>query len=306
MKNQPLQLLVLIGLLVRVSATQAQPAVNATSVNRTDESAITETAPRQAKATESSVYIKAYGFYSLLTPGTQINYNYSQSQSSLPNSYQPVKTRLGQGPRAGIGLGLIASDFINVGIDADLLFGTALTTNYDVFVGSDSNLSRYVISNTTTLKVLSVIPSVTFKALSRPSYYIYNRLGLVGGIVLEYKTIDNRLETPTKGASTTSIGTANYTKNSLAIGYQAALGIQFRLSQAIRGFVEVVAYNQSFKPKEIQSTTVSTKSGISTTQSSTTEYKSQGDFNKSDPSEQPNFNVAINSVGAGAGLVVRF
>lgn len=300
MKNQQLYFLVLFSLLIRVTTIQAQPSVNATDTNRSSESATTETAPRKAKATESPVYIKAYGFYSLLTPGTQINYSASQSQSTSPTIFTPINTRLGAGPHAGIGLGLIVSDFINVGIDADIFFGTALKDNSNFY-----SSSYYQRSSTTTLSVLSIIPNITFKALSRPSYYIYNRLGLMGGIVLDYKIADNTLETPTKGASTMSVSTSTYTKNSLAIGYQAALGIQFRLSQAVRGFVEIVAYNQSFKPKELQSTT-NTSGASASIQSSTTEYKSQGDFNKTDPTEQPSFNVAINSVGVGAGLAFRF
>ena len=297
---------ILLTLLIRVSATQAQSTVALNTVNRSVESTTAEKTPRTIKATEAPFYIKAYGFYSLLTPGAEINYGGTQSQISSPTIYKPVNTHLGAGPRAGIGVGLIVSDFINVGIDADMLFGTALKVDYDVYVGSSSAASHYIVSNTTTLKVLSITPNITFKALSRPAYYIYNRLGLVGGVVLDYKTVSNSLETPTKGAATTSIGTSSYTKNSLAVGYQAALGIQFRLSQAIRGFVEVVAYNQSFKPREVQASTTSIKSGATTIQSSTTEYKDLGDYNKSNPYEQPSFNVAINSVGVGAGLVFRF
>ncbi|QDK77717.1 hypothetical protein EXU85_03545 [Spirosoma sp. KCTC 42546] len=297
---------ILISLLIRVSATQAQPTVGLNTVNRSVESTVAEKAPYTSKATEAPFYIKAYGFYSLLTPGTEINYSGSQSQISSPTTYKPINTHLGAGPRAGIGVGVIVSDFINVGIDADVLIGTALKVDNNVFVGSGSTYSFYAISTNTTLRVLSIIPNITFKALSRPAYYIYNRLGLVGGLVLDYKTTSNVLETPTKGAVTTSVGNTTYTKNSLALGYQAALGIQFRLSQSIRGFAEVVAYNQSFKPREVQNTTTSTKSGVATLQNSTTEFKDQGDYNKSNPYEQPSYNVAINSVGIGAGLVVRF
>ncbi|WP_157587416.1 hypothetical protein [Spirosoma arboris] len=298
--------LVLIGLLLRISATQAQPIAVLNTADRSDESTTTETVPRTTKATEAPFFLKAYGFYSLLTPGTEINYSGSQSQINLPTTYKPVNTHLGAGPRAGIGVGLIVSDFINVGIDADILFGTALKVDNNVFIGSNSSASFYNISTTTTLKVLSIMPNITFKALSRPAYYIYNRLGLIGGVVLDYKTTSNFLETPSKGAVTTSVGNTTYSKNSLALGYQAALGIQFRLSQSIRGFAEVVAYNQSFKPRELQASTTSTKSGVTTVQSSTTEFKDLGDYNKSNPYEQPSFNVAINSVGVGAGLVFRF
>ena len=300
--------LIFIGLLIRVSITQAQQAVALNTINYPVKPTNTKrgTDPGNTKASEASFFLKVYGFYSLLTPGTQINYNASQSQVSSPNLYKPTNTHLGAGPRAGIGVGLIVSDFINVGIDADVLFGTPLKTNNNVFVGSGSSASFYSISTTSTLNVLSVIPNITFKALSRPSFYIYNRLGLVGGLVLDYKDVSNALETPGKGATTTSVSTGTYTKNSLAVGYQAALGIQFRLSQAIRGFVEVVAYNQSFKPREQQGSYSSTTNGVTTAQSSTTLFKDLGDYLKSNPNEQPSYNVAMNSVGVGAGLAFRF
>ncbi|QMW00383.1 hypothetical protein [Spirosoma foliorum] len=299
--------LLLIGLLLRVSTTLAQPVVALNTRNNSDKPTRTAIAPRNTKASEAPFFLKMYGFYSLLTPGTEINYSSSQSQITAPTIYKPINTHLGAGPRAGIGAGLIVSDFINVGVDAEMLFGATLKTDYNVFVGSSSSTaSFYAITSNTTLKVVSVIPNITFKALSRPSYYIYNRLGLVGGVVLDYKTVSNTLQTPPKGATTTSVNTTDYTKNSLALGYQAALGIQFRLGQAIRGFVEIVAYNQSFKPKELQGTTNSTTNGTTSVQSSSTVFKDLGDYNKENPYEQPSFNVAMNSVGVGAGLVFRF
>ena len=291
-------------LVVTIAATQAQSVSPIYALNESQRPATPKAAPAKPKATEAPFYVKLYGFYSLLTPGNQINYDLLQTQSSLPNSFKATKTSLGTGPRAGLGIGFIVSDFINVGIDADVLFGTSIKTNTNVFSGSNNVFSNYNINSTTTLNVLSIIPNITFKALSRPSYYIYNRLGLVGGVVLAYKTVTQTVQTPGKGAITTSEYTSKYTQNSLAIGYQAALGVQFRLSQSIRAFAEVVAYNQSFKPREVQHTGSSTTSGKITTSSSTSSYKDQGDFFNTH--ESPSINVAINSVGVGAGLSFRF
>lgn len=296
--------MLLMLLVVKITATQAQSVSSLYAFNKSQRPETTEVAPAKPKATEAPFYVKLYGFYSLLTPGTQINYDVSQTQSSLPNSFKATKTNLGAGPRAGLGIGFIVSDFINVGIDADVLFGTSIKTNTNVFVGSGTTFSNYNINSTTTLSVLSIMPNVTFKALSRPSFYIYNRLGLIGGVVLDYKAGAQTVETPGKGAIITSEYTSKYTKNSLATGYQAALGIQFRLSQTIRAFAEIVAYNQSFKPREVLVTGSSTTSGKTTVSSSTSSYKDQGDSTNAD--ESPSINVAINSVGVGAGLLVRF
>ncbi len=296
----------LIGVLVRLTTAQGQPVTASNAIGYTTGPVTPATDPRTTQATESPVYVKAYGFYNLLTPGGDLNYSYSQTQFTTPTAFKLTDKSLGAGPRVGIGLGYIVSDFINLGLDAEILFGTALKNDNNFFSGTSSNPVKYVNTINSTLKVLSVIPNVTFKALSRPSYYIYNRLGLVGGVVLEYKQTVNQVATPTKGAVTTELSTSEYTKNSLALGYQVALGIQFRLSQKLRAFAEAVAYNQSFKPQEIKGTSSSTTSGKTTTSSSTTLYKNEGDYNKSNPNEQPSFNVAINSVGLGAGLVLRF
>ncbi|GAB4044096.1 hypothetical protein GCM10028810_09030 [Spirosoma litoris] len=260
---------------------------------------------------EAPFYVKLYGFYSLLTPGSQVATSYTSGLSGMTNSgFKNNSSGLGAGPRAGIGVGVIVSDFINLGIDADMLFGSALTTEYI----SKSSTYTSTGTTTTTLKVLSITPNITFKALSRPAYYIYNRLGLVGGIIMDYKTNSNNLYAPTTGTSTTTIAETDYRQNSLAIGYQAALGIQFRLSQSLRGFAEIVAYNQSFKPKEslYTSTTTNTKTGIVTSKSSTiSQYKNEGEYTNTkqdgiDVYQSASYNVVMNSIGVGAGLMFRF
>ncbi|WP_460954108.1 hypothetical protein [Spirosoma litoris] len=305
--------LTLLFCLVAGSATvQAQSIASLNPVSRSSESRPTENAPRQPKAmVEAPFYVKLYGFYSLLTPGSQVATSYTSGLSGMTNSgFKNNSSGLGAGPRAGIGVGVIVSDFINLGIDADMLFGSALTTEYI----SKSSTYTSTGTTTTTLKVLSITPNITFKALSRPAYYIYNRLGLVGGIIMDYKTNSNNLYAPTTGTSTTTIAETDYRQNSLAIGYQAALGIQFRLSQSLRGFAEIVAYNQSFKPKEslYTSTTTNTKTGIVTSKSSTiSQYKNEGEYTNTkqdgiDVYQSASYNVVMNSIGVGAGLMFRF
>ncbi|UFH52285.1 hypothetical protein [Spirosoma sp. KNUC1025] len=300
-------IILLIGLLVQAVASQAQSTQTSNSLNQSGESATKAIAPARTNATESPFYIKLYGSYGLLTPGVQIRYSESLSQTGQVFPFKTTNKGLGAGPRAGIGIGVIVSDFINLGIDADILFGTAIKINnsYTDDLYSSSNTSS------TTLKLLSITPNITFKALSRPAYYIYNRLGLVGGLVMEYKTVNNRIDLPTSGVgvNTTNVTTNSYTENSLALGYQAALGVQFRLSQAIRGFVEVVAYNQSFKPKRLEVASTDDVGGQITNKVVVTEFKDEGNIVNSttaQPNQSLSFNVSVNSVGIGAGLVVRF
>ncbi|QDK77718.1 hypothetical protein EXU85_03550 [Spirosoma sp. KCTC 42546] len=297
--------MLLIGLLMCTAMVQAQSTLASNTLHPVDKTAAPETAPRKTKASESPFYVKLYGSYGLLTPGVQINYSETQSATGIAFPFKTTNKGLGAGPRAGIGVGLIASEFINVGVDADILFGTAVTITNSYNDGSFT----YTNSSSTTLKVLSITPNITFKALSRPAYYIYNRLGLVGGLVLDYKTVDNALNQPNRGVASSFETTATYTKNSLALGYQAALGIQFRLSQAIRGFAEVVAYNQSFKPKRLEVVSSNVIAGKPTNGVVVTEYTDEGSIvnsTTSQPNQALSFNVAMNSVGVGVGLVVRF
>ena len=295
-------------------AAQAQPAIALNTTNYSTDPGTTTNAPHKPKATiESPFYIKVYGLYGLLTPGSQV----STSYTSLPitgmptnssTSFKNNSTGLGAGLRAGLGIGLIVSDFINLGIDADMLFGSTLATEDNYKAATYTSTT----SSSTNFKVLSIIPNVTFKALSHPSYYIYNRLGLVGGIVMDYQVNSNSLYAPTTGASTASVYQNDYRKNSLAIGYQAALGIQFRLSQSLRGFAEIVAYNQSFKPKEDLYTSTNTKTGTATTNYTyLTQYSNQGPSTSTkqdgiDVYQSPSYNVVMNSISVGIGLMFRF
>ncbi|MGA0560252.1 hypothetical protein ACO2Q8_26550 [Larkinella sp. VNQ87] len=305
-----LRLFTVLGCLVAgLTATHAQSLLTRNSATTPTDPETAVSSPRKLKATESPVYVKVYGFYGLLTPGSQItSSSTSNSSGSTSTSFKTNKRGLGAGPRTGIGIGLIISDFINLGIDADMLFGAPIST------ANSYKGTNYTYNNTssTTLRVLSITPNITFKALSRPAYYIYNRLGVVVGKVMDYKGVQDSENIPAAGASTISNTTEEYTKNTLALGYQAALGIQFRLSQSLRGFVEVVAYNQSFKPRELHNVSVSTRNGGIMNQSSYyVEYKDQGEYTTTNRDgdevyQGPSYNVAMNSVGVGAGIVFRF
>ncbi|WP_245859933.1 hypothetical protein [Spirosoma aerolatum] len=128
---------------------------------------------------------------------------------------------------------------------------------------------------------------------------------------MDYKTTSNSLYAPTTGASTTTSSETNYRENSLAIGYQAALGIQFRLGESLRGFAEIVAYNQSFRPKESLYTSTSTKSGSTTKSTYIYQYKTEGEYTNTkqdgvDVYQSASSNVVMNSVGVGAGILFRF
>lgn len=292
-----------IGLIAGLQTIQAQSFITQNTQASVGGVATSALSPRNPKAVESPFYLKAYGFYSLVTLGTD------RSLSRTSTGFNVASKGLGAGPRIGGGIGFIISDFVNVGIDADLLLGDKLETS-SAYKESNSN---YILTRATTLKVLSFVPNITFKALSRPSYYIYNRLGLVGGLVLDYNIVQNRIETPLNGTAIKNEYTIDSRKNGLAVGYQVALGIQLRLSQHLRGFAELVAYTQSFEKREDLISSVTTNQNGTVLQSnlSISQYKSQGEYVRTtqggiDVSQLPSLNVHISSVGLSTGLLFRF
>ncbi|GAA4395318.1 hypothetical protein GCM10023187_02060 [Nibrella viscosa] len=253
----------------------------------------------------SPIYLKVYGYYGPLTPGSLLSSTYSNNATG-GQTFKTTRFGLGAGARAGIGIGFIASDFINLGLDADWLFADKLkrenATSYNNFTYSNTI--------TTNLQVASLVPNITFKALARPSYYIYNRLGIMVGAVLTYEQVINELNTGPKVSPTTGVYRWRFSKNSLALGYQAALGVQFHLSETLRGFVELVAINQSFRPQEGTFSYVSTQDGKTLSNDATSFVYKSGVAGVTTDAQGRNVvpvtNVAMNSVGVGAGLVYRF
>jgi len=170
-------------------------------------------------------YVKIYGGYGLLTPGSYKPY------SSGTGSVSVSGQGLGSGLHYGGGIGYVVNDFLNIGLDADYLDGRKITTT----TGSAS--SPYV--TTFTHSVFSIIPNITFKALSEPTYYIYNRLG----IIMAVNTKLNQLTTDStsNGNNLYSLGNDNtkYTVG-FSAGVQAAIGVQFEIAKNIKGFGEIV------------------------------------------------------------------
>lgn len=206
-------------------------------------------------STNSSVYVKIYGAYGLLAPGS---YKGSSALIDEPVKFNVVKKGMGGGIRTGIGIGIILNEFINIGIDGEYLIGNKIRLKENITaVESNANgASGYTLEAQKTLahEVVSIIPNVVFKALSRPTYYVYNRLGVVVGFPLNmtedyfqhynfhndfgdpYTIEDRDILATYKGKHTLKI----------AIGYQFSIGVQMVLSEKIRGFMELSAYNISY------------------------------------------------------------
>jgi len=273
------------------------------------------TAETQAQATDGQVaktrfFFKLYGNYGLITPGSdrvtaRIHPNGGDEQFSVGNR------GLGAGLHCGGGVGLVASDFLNLGIDVDYLKGNKLQTNEI----SDGGGQYYTFSrNTTNYSILSVIPNVTFKALSKPAYFMYTRIGIILTTKIKYATGElDSADYPSTATRITEQDNVDYSFK-LNAGVQIAFGAQFTLVKNLRGFVELTGNYLPISPSssvdngEIReynpdnSIKTRTKAdAVTTTYSKTGTYVNSGTHISS-----PSIVYNVNSIGVGVGLVYKF
>jgi len=200
-------------------------------------------------STDSKIYMKIYGAYGLLTPGSFRGV--SNNDNNNINVVKVQKRGMGGGIRAGAGFGIIVNQFINIGIDGEYLSGNTIKVKVDALQGSLITTQSITTYEHT---VLSIIPNVVFKAISRPTYYIYNRVGVIVGVPLsitedEKYTYQFRDPTALNGKIeqrdiNIAFNGEHTIKNS--IGYQGVLGVQMILADKLRGFFEISVYGISY------------------------------------------------------------
>lgn len=297
---------------------------------------------------EKKFYIKAYGFYALLAPGgfrgqgapattTTVRppvifgtYTVTPTTQTSSSDYNSKNT-FGSGLRVGGGMGLVINDFINLGIDGEYLLGNQTTENYmltskTILVSKPTNATteeanytsssfeKYTSINELMYKcrIFNIIPNITFKAVSKPEYYIYNRLGLVIGIPgqLSYSTTEI---TTTPRPLYPGINDYKTTKRTydlekgMGLGYQAALGIQFRISESLRGFTELVASNQQVKTDKSTLTDAQYKqSSPGSTDPNNNQFQKEELKEDDKVKTGLNWTMPVHSVGLSVGLSLRF
>src|ERR1700733_15388278 len=94
---------------------------------------------------------------------------------------------LGEGFRYGAGISYIVNDFINVGIDLDYVNSSISRTKDSAMLmtqpmpggstATNNFRQQYTISYNT--RLLTIAPNITFKAISRPKFFIYNKIGAI-------------------------------------------------------------------------------------------------------------------------------
>ncbi|MEP6596119.1 MAG: hypothetical protein ABJA71_09225 [Ginsengibacter sp.] len=200
----------------------------------------------------SKMYMKLYGGYGIFTPGSfKINTVYFLHDTAVRTQ---TKKGLGSGLRYGGGIGVVMNDFLNIGIDAEYHKGSweekALNARIDDL---NYNIKTSKINYTT----ISLTPHVIFKALAKPKYFIYNKLGILLtlpftlGTSLQSTSANNQILENDLNAFTENLNstTSEEYKISLGVGLNVALGVNLRLSEKLRIFSEVFGNYSALSPR---------------------------------------------------------
>lgn len=171
---------------------------------------------------------------------TQYRYNYK---------------RLGAGIRFGGGLSYIINDFINVGMDVDylqsIIFKTRDSNYYQYKIpGSpgQTGIYNYRANGKITYNAIFInfSPYITFKAISRSKWYLYNKIGAVFTYQpknTEEDVTDIRIRRTAQGVLVDSfmnvVKKSDWQIKNPSYGVMAAIGLQVKAGSRIRVFGEL-------------------------------------------------------------------
>jgi hypothetical protein len=170
-------------------------------------------------------------------------------------SYSNPARGLGDGFKFGAGVSYIVNDFINAGLDFDYFRSTiqkyrdssmyknglrVANNSPDEYIYNEHNTNSYAAT------LLSLTPNITFKAISRPKWFLYNKLGMV------FTFRPNSLQED-KTEAMTSLGRQGFYRDSNsttvkkyewgirnpALGFMGAFGGQVKVGKNIRAFAEI-------------------------------------------------------------------
>ncbi|MES2848133.1 MAG: hypothetical protein V4685_03705 [Bacteroidota bacterium] len=162
---------------------------------------------------------------------------------------------LGDGFRFGVGGSYVINDFLNVNVDFDYFRSTIRKyrdssihqTNLPV---TNNSADEYKYSERNTISyaatLLSFSPSITFKAIAKPKWFLYNKLGAVITFrpnSLQEDRTDRSMRMGWQGfykdSSSTEIKKYEWGIRNPAYGFTGAFGGQLKLSKSIRLFAEL-------------------------------------------------------------------
>jgi hypothetical protein len=215
----------------------------------------------------SNVYIKINAGYGILTPGA---YRLISETTSFGAPVNVTTSKgLGFGLKYGGGLGIILNDFLNIGVDAEFIPMTTINATYMGASATETIDDRSQISYSS----ISIIPNITFKALSKPDYLIYTKIGIVLNLPNDLKQQYNDTTYYNDGVNSygyRSVDNKTFKMN-LNAGINVALGIQVRLTAKMRAFAEMFANYTALTPKNSVETNDFKENSISPTPSKTGE-----------------------------------
>lgn len=286
-----------------------------------------------AQQTLSPVYVKIYGAYGFISPGSFTGEPSKFTSRIDTGAFSVARKGLGEGLRTGGGIGVIVSDYINVGIDFEYHSSSTLksetrSSEGDVNIRSSTSIN-YAMS--------SIIPNVTFKAVTRPAYHVYCRAGLViaipNNITEDYDYAAVQYISgiiPNRKVRRTTIRSHAIYALKTGIGYQVSLGAQFSITPHIRAFAEISGYRLALNRERFEELTKNKRTATESERPITPDadndaitdlsrviinYKAEGkqtvDYsgvpaNRVYTYVQPQKQININSVAAGIGLLYRF
>lgn len=170
-------------------------------------------------------------------------------------SYSNPTKGLGDGFKFGFGGSYIINDFINVGLDFDYFRSTIRKYRDSSYYLKDASAQngapdeyqyneRNIISYQATL--LSFTPNITFKAIARPKWFLYNKLGAVITFrpnSLQDDVTNSNTRTGWQGfykdSSSTTLKKYEWGIRNPAFGFTGAFGGQVKIANRIRAYAEV-------------------------------------------------------------------
>jgi hypothetical protein len=289
--------------------------------------------PKNSTSRESKWFVKVYGSYGLplassFRPGNSI------ITLTAPNRFETKVNRrgLGQGVRAGGGIGYILNENINLGIDLEQnWFGTITSTNE--IVNQSYKIERITPTRVDTTynytfqtqrvnaRVLTITPNITFKAISRPDYYVYNRLGISFGVRNQLRQIRSDSTAASYllyGRRTNVAKNAYRFEGGMSFGFLASLGVNFRVTSKTRFFTEAQFNHLTYTPRQrllthrfINGNDRLLEAGLTPLRERETRFvnKFQTNLEKIDvnkPAEETKVRIPVTSFGLSAGIAYRF
>lgn len=171
---------------------------------------------------------------------------------------------LGDGFRLGGGISYIINDFINIGLDFEYFRSTISKVKDSSYIHIDeaSGGIDYLYNGHSKItyyeSFYTFTPNITFKAISHPNFYIYNKIGAIIAVKPYNQQKEDQYITTQRPGSGLPDSTHNINKqyslklNNPSFGFMGGIGIQVRVHGKILVFGEAQFSHILFQPKARQ------------------------------------------------------